>query len=122
MTRIERRWRDALVAALIPTAAGPLPPADAVDLSAFWARFDASAPLHVRAGFRASVCVVAGALPWTLGYFRSLPRLKPAEREALLQRADRLPGVADLLEIAKIVICLGYFDDPAVDAAVRGSA
>jgi hypothetical protein len=117
-TRAELRWRDALLAALLP-APGPLPGAGDVDLEAFWPHFAAAAPAHLALGFRAAVTLEAAVLPWLLGYFRTLPALTPDERDAVLRRADALPVFRDLLEVAKVVGCLGLFADPAVQTTVR---
>ncbi len=117
-TRAELRWRDALLEALLPPA-GALPGLGDVDLTDFWPRFDAAAPRHLALGFRAAVTLEAAVLPWLCGHLRTLPRLTPDELDAVLRRADRLPLFRDLLEVAKVVGCLGLFADPAVQAAVR---
>lgn len=119
-TRTELRWRDALLDALLPPA-GPLPGVGEIDLTDFWRRFDAAAPRHLALGFRAAVTLEAAVLPWLLGHFRTLPRLTPAQRDAVLRRADGLPLFRDLLEVAKVVGCLALFADPAVQAAVRAT-
>ncbi|MFO0757227.1 MAG: hypothetical protein U0359_12100 [Byssovorax sp.] len=116
----EARLRDALVAAMIPAPGAGLPAAADVDLRAFWPRFEAAAPLHLRLGFRASVLAL-GALPLALGYGRSLADLDDDAREAFLQRASALPGMVALLDVAKIVVGLAYFADPGVEAIVRGA-
>lgn len=118
---IEHRWRDALVAAIIPAPGGELPAAADLDLATFWNRFGRVAPIHVRLGFRVAVLLLAGLLPWLLGYFRTLPRLNADQQDAVIQRADRLPLISKLLEVAKLVTCLAYFADPAVQKTVRGT-
>ncbi|MBK7775015.1 MAG: hypothetical protein IPI43_12935 [Sandaracinaceae bacterium] len=44
------------------------------------------------------------------------------EREAFITRAAGMPGVGELVEIAKVVACLAYFTDPAVQATARRRA
>ncbi len=119
LTRIEARLRDAFVAAMLPAPSADLPAASDVDLASFWCRFDATAPLSLRLGFRAATLAVAG-LPWLLGYGRSLAELDADAREAVLVRAAELPGFDVLLDVAKVVVALAYFSDEAVEATVRG--
>lgn len=119
-SNMERSWRDALVAAIIPAPGDGLPAAADLNLTTFWERFGKTAPVHVRLGFRTAVILIAGVLPWLLGYFRTLPRLSADRREAVVQKADRMPLFGELLEVAKLVACLGYFNEPAVEDAVRG--
>jgi len=112
--------RDALVAAMLPAPGGLLPAAGDVDLSGFWPRFEAAAPLHLRLAFRTATIVIAGMLPFALGYRRSFVALDEDTREKILQRAAKTPGVAPLLDIVKVVVAFAYFDDPQVEAIVRG--
>jgi len=114
--------RDALVAAMLPAPGGGLPGAGDVDLAAFWPRFDAVAPIHVRLAFRTATFVIAGVLPITLGYRRSLAKLDADTRDAVLQRAAKMPAVAPFVDIVKIVVALAYFDNPHIEAIVRGRA
>jgi hypothetical protein len=114
------RLRDALVAAMLPSPGGGLPAAGDVDLSAFWPRFDAAAPIHVRLAFAAATIGIAGVLPLTLGHRHTLEGLDEDARDAVLQRAAKLKAVAPLLDIVKIVVAFAYFDDPHVEAIARG--
>ena len=120
MTKLERRWRDALMASSIPAPGRGLPALSELELDRFWARFDETAPPHLRLGVRAASVGIGGVLPWLLGYFRTLPALDDDQRDAVLQRALRLPLFADLAKVAKIVASLAYFADPAVQATARG--
>lgn len=120
MTKLERRWRDALMASIIPAPGRGLPALSELELDRFWARFDETAPPHLRLGVRAASVGIGGVLPWLLGYFRTLPALDDDQRDAVLQRALRLPLFADLAKVAKIVASLAYFADPAVQATARG--
>jgi hypothetical protein len=119
VTRAEARLRDALVASILPAPGRGLPAAGDVDLSAFWPRFDARAPALLRFALRVAVIVVGAIAPRLLGYGRSLPDLDADEREAVITWAHRAPAIGALVEAAKVVTCLAYFDDPAVDAAGR---
>jgi hypothetical protein len=108
----ERRWRTAVLASIVP-ALGEL------DLDAFWRRFDRAAPLHLALAMRAAAIAIGGIAPRTLGHAATLESLDPDAREDVIQRAARTPLVSELVEVAKIVACLAYFADPAVEAAAR---
>lgn len=112
--------RDALVAAMLPSPGGGLPGAGHLDLIAFWPRFEAAAPIHLRLAFRAATVVIAGILPITLGYRRSLANLDDDTRDAFLQRAAKMTAIAPLLDIVKVVVAFAYFDNTQVEAIVRG--
>ena len=57
-TATEVRLRDALLAAILPAPGRDLPGIDELDLDAFWARFDTSAPAHLRVGLRTATLVL----------------------------------------------------------------
>lgn len=111
--------RDALVRALLPPVGRGLPEVGTVDLGAFWTRFERDAPWHLRAGLVLATGVVVHVVPRLMGHVRSLAGLDAPTQDAVLQRARGWPGVADLLEVAKLVACMAYFDDPQVQAAAR---
>lgn len=113
------RTRDALLGAILPAPGRGLPALADLDLSPFWPRFFAVAPLHLRLGLGVAVVVLGSALPRALGHLRALPGLAPEVREAIVVRAHGLPLLRDLCEVAKIVACFAYFSDPAVQAAAR---
>lgn len=115
----ERRWRDALLEAMIPAPGDGLPALADIDRGRFWPRFEATAPLELQLAVRATA-VVLGVLPLGLGYGAVFIRLDPARRDAVLQRASALPGIGAMLEVVKVVACFAYFDDPAVQARIRG--
>ncbi len=117
----ERRSRDALLDAMIPTPGGGLPAMENVDRSAFWPRFEQSAPWIVKAGFRLATGAITIVAPFLLGYRRTFAGLDAASRDDVLRRSASLPGGAELLEIAKIVACFAYFDDAEVQAIARGT-
>lgn len=110
--------RDALVHAVIGDPAR-LPPPASLDLAAFWARYRAVAPLHLRLGFAVSTTVLAHVLPRALGHRRALARLGPDDADRLIQRAGAAPGLDVLVEVAKTVACFAYLSDPEVALAVR---
>ena len=114
------RARDALVAAVIGDPQPPMPPPAEVELQGFWDSFAVHAPLHLRAGLRVAVLMLAVVLPRLMGHVHGLARLSPEDRDAVLQRAASLPLLADLTEIAKLVACFAYFSDPGVQDAARG--
>ncbi len=99
MTELERRWRDALITAVIAR--------ETPDLDDFWARFDALAPPILKTALRVAV-VTLGALP-ILRYGRPLEALHPDQRDAFLVRAHAVPGLGQLVDAAKIVACLAHF-------------
>lgn len=115
----EERLRDAFVAAMLP-AVGGLPGAGELDFTTFWPRFEASAPRSLWMGFRAATLAV-GHVPYVLGYRRPFDELDEGEREAVLQKAAKLPGFDALLDVAKVVVCFAYFNDPGIERLVRGT-
>ncbi len=137
----ELRWRDALLAALLPAgparSAGPghwagqghavaqgLPGIGELDLREFWREFAVRAPWTLRVGLRAIVWTLTW-LPVCLGLgLRPLHRLSPARQQAFLQRlADsRLYLLRQLPATLKVVAAFGYFADPAVRAAFELAA
>lgn len=114
----ENRWRDALLAALLPAPGGGLPGLGQLDLSTFWPRFEAAAPAHLRLGLRLAVWGAAVLAPLLL-YRRTLPGLSETERDAVLQRAATWPLLGPLLDLAKVVACMAYFADAGVQATAR---
>ena len=111
--------RSALLEAMIGDPAVPLPPFSELDLAAFWRRFDAAAPAHLRAALTLASVTVAVVLPRLRGHRRGLAGLPPDEADDVMQQAARIPGLSSLLEVVKVVACFAYFSDPRVQAAVR---
>lgn len=123
-TRFERRWRDALMAAVLPPAAdGSLPGLGDLDLDGFWRELRAAAPPVLRAGLRASVWALALA-PLLLGRRRTFLGLSADERDALLARAagSRSYLLRQMALTLKTLACFAYFRDPAARAAVARRA
>ncbi len=104
------RWRDAVLDAVLP---GTRPADD------FWPRFRRAAPLHLRLAMGLASAVL-GVAPLALGHRRALVALGPVERDQVVQRLACRPVVGGLLEVAKVVACFAHFDDPAVQARIRG--
>lgn len=109
-------WRDALLGACLPGGPGR-PGVDELDLAAFWRRFEATAPAHLKAGLWLATWVL-GLLPLVL-FSPPLPWQGAERRDATLRRLSRWPGVGELVEVAKVVACLACFFDPGVQQAVR---
>jgi hypothetical protein len=122
--RRRRSARDALVLATLgdprPDPALGVPPVAELDLAAFWPRFEARAPIHVRFGFGVATVVLAHVLPRLLGHARGLAGLGPDQADAVVRRAAANPVLAPLSEVAKIVACFAYFSDDRVESAYRG--
>jgi hypothetical protein len=120
--KFEQRWRRALFDAMLPEPGDGLPAMADVQLESFWPRFDAVAPIHLRFALRAATYTLGGALPFALGYRRTVAGLSPTQRDVLLQRAAGLPLVCELVEVVKIVCCFAYFDVDQVQRRVRAEA
>lgn len=112
--------RQVLLEAILPAPEG-MPALAELDLSGFWRRFDATAPIHVRAGLLAATLALVEVMPRVCGHTGSLDSLSDEEKDRVLQRAAELPLAQDLLAVGKIVACLAYFDDPSVEDIVRGN-
>ena len=72
---VERRWRDALLAATLPRPEdGSRPGLAELDLGSFYEELDAHAPFMVRNGFRAEVwsLSLAPTVPFLFFYWPSL--------------------------------------------------
>ncbi len=109
-------WREALLAACLPGGPGR-PGVDELDLAPFWARFDSTAPVHLRLGLWAAAGVL-GLLPLLL-LRPPLPWQSAPARDATIRQLAGWPGVGELVEIGKVVACLAVFHDPGVQAGVR---
>lgn len=116
-----RRWANALLDAMIPAPGDGLPALADVDRSAFWPRFEQTAPLELRVGLSFATCALVVAAPFLLGYRTLFTRLDAAGRDDVLRRASNLPGGADLLLVVKLVACFAYFDDAGVQRIARGT-
>src|SRR5690606_24589459 len=116
---LSARHRDALLFAILPAPGGGLPALAEVDLTGFSPRFEESAPSHRKLGLAAASLAADVALPLSLGYGRPLSGLGEVAREEVIARASRVPMLAALIDVAKVVACMAYFDDPEVQATAR---
>ncbi len=122
-SRLERRWCEALLAAVVPAAPG-FPGLGALPLDGFWAALDgAAAPLLVL-GLRAAtwLLVLLGPLLW-LGRPRLFTALGDADRDELLLRvaASRSYLVRQMATTLKAIACFAYLREPSVRAAVEAA-
>ncbi|MCB9680555.1 MAG: hypothetical protein H6733_03715 [Alphaproteobacteria bacterium] len=109
--------RRVVLRAVLPAPPGWPAWAD-VDQDAAEATLDAAAPGHLRLGLAVAVLLLGWVLP-LLRTGRTLAALDADRRDAVVAWAAALPGVGDLVEIARIVACLVYFDADAVQRHVR---
>ena len=114
----EVRYRDALMDALLPAPGRDLPALGELDLRAFWAAFEDAAPTHLRLGLRAA-CWALGLAPRVMGFGGTLDTLDADAREAFIVRAVEAPGLAELVEVAKVVAAMAYFSDAEVQRVAR---
>lgn len=118
-TRIERRWRDALLSALLPSGPGSdgAPGIAQLDLEPFWKRLRAAAPPPLAVGLRLSVWALGLAAPLiALRRARTVIGLTATEREQLLARvaSSRWAPARQLTLTLKVVACWAAFADPRV--------
>jgi len=111
--------RDAVLAAVLPRPRPELPALSELDLRAFWARFRAVSPSHLRLGLFVAVLVVGALVPRLFGYPTSLTALDAESREAVVTRAARARAFGPLFDVLKVVASLAYFSCPAVESAFR---
>jgi len=120
-TAFERRWRDALLAAVIPAPPdAERPGLGALDLASFWQSFAKAAPPLLGLGLRVAVWVLTLAPLFLLGKLRLFPSLAEPQKDRLLCRAlgSRLYLLRQLVVSLKAVASFAYFSDPAVRAAL----
>lgn len=115
----ERRWRDALLAAMLPRLRPDgLPGLAEVDARDFWPRFHAAAPPALRAGLRAAVWLLTFAPLFLAGRPRTFAALAPRDRDRLLRRAARHRSyvLRQAVLALKVVASFAYFEDERVRA------
>lgn len=115
---MSRAGRDALVRAMVGRPDGLPTPAE-LDLAPFWARFDATAPCHVRVGFGFATTVIGSVLPRLHGHRRGLAGLEDHAAERVVAAAADHALTAPLCEAARVVACFAYLSDARVETAVR---
>lgn len=115
----ERRWRDAIFAALYPSTARR-PGLDRGSLEPFFAAFLQAAPPLVALGLRASVWLVALLPPLLLVRPCSFAGLSAERRDALLARAAASDAylLRQVLATLKLVGGLALAADPDARAAL----
>ena len=116
----ERHWRDTLLDALIPAVDGAaVPGIAALDLDAFWRRYQKTAPPLLQLGFRGAVWGLTWGPAFVPGVWRPLHWLAPEERERVLTEANtsRFYFARQLVMMLKTVASLAYFHAPAARAA-----
>lgn len=119
----ERRWLDALLAAMIPPSAAR-PGLGDLDLAPFHAELGAAAPPLLRLGVRTATWVLTFAPPLLVGRLTLFGGLSPADRDRLLVRAygSRSFLLRQLALTVKLAASFGYFRDPRARALFPGGA
>ena len=125
-TRFESRWRDAILAAMIPstpeTRARGIPAFQGIDLSEFWPRFAAAAPILLRAGVRAAVWTLTWAPLFKRGYGHPFHVLPESRRDRYLAEASRSRTylLRQMVLTVKVMACFAFFSDARSRVAVAG--
>jgi len=117
---MERRWRDTLLDAMIPSIpASRLPGISSLDLSSFWKEYIERAPFLLRVGFRLAVWIMTFLPIFSFNFSKPFYALTPDQRDAFLVRSSKsnLYLVRQLATTIKLIASLAYFHDPIV----RGS-
>lgn len=113
MTGFEQRWCERLLQAVIPGPNGLA----SIDLTAFWVRFQAAAPPHLRLGLR----VATWGLSFAPLFICRRPLFRQSDPDVCLQRVAAWPVLMDLAEIVKVVACFAYFQDAVIQERVRAA-
>ena len=129
-----RRETELLLACVLPQPLPSATPWSRLDWPAFWATFDACAPLHLRWGLVAATWIVARCYlrvrlgrGWRAALARAAGAPTVADHgavgaaalDAALDDAGRSAVLAPLIDVLKVVAALACFDDAATDAAYR---
>ena len=123
-TRLDRRWRDEVLQAILPPHAHGVRGGRPVDrIETFWHRFQETAPPMLRWGLRAAVWTVTLSPLLVLGRVRSFGGLSHEERDRCLVRAhgSRIYLLRQALETLKVVACLAAFQDATLREEVGGA-
>lgn len=119
----ERRWRDALLFALVPAhARGPgLSP---LELDDFWQEATRAAPPLLHLGLRLAVWALTLSPPLLMGRAALFGGLTPDEQDALLRRAhaSRVFLLRQLVNTLKLMAAFAYLSDAGVRTALDGDA
>lgn len=122
---VERRWRDALVEAMLPRVGETaMPGVGELDLEPFWRTLGESGSPLLRFGLRASVWGLTLAPPIVSRRPALFTQLSCDERDEFLRRAatHRLYLVRQLVTTLKSLACFAYFHDPSVRERVRSES
>jgi hypothetical protein len=125
LTSVERRWADAIFAAILPAQTGGLPPfvtpLEGVR-GGFWRVFESAPSPLVRAGLRPMIYTLT-FLPVIRGFGRPFFALSIEERARFLAAVaeDRTYFVRQALGTLKMLACFAYFEDPAARARFVGA-
>ena len=113
LTRMERRWCQALMEAVLPAGESELPSLGSLDLEPFWERFHRAAPWTLRAGFRLALWVLTWLPLISLRFRRPFFGLSgPRQDQFLCQKASsKRYLMRQLVETIKLVATLAYFHD-----------
>ncbi len=120
-TRRERRWRDALCAAVIPPPAdGELPGFSALSTGEFWREVDQVAPPLLRLGLRGAVLGLALCPPVVIGRLTTFDRLTPEEQDRVVTRVgqSRWFLARQLPMTLKLMACFAYLREADVRARI----
>jgi len=109
---VEQRWRDCLLAAVLPPdPATGRPGLGDLDTGDFWERVGRVAPPLLLLGMRAAVWILTWSPLLLVGRLRTFGGLSPEERDTLLVRAagSHLYPLRQLVDLLKLMACFAYF-------------
>jgi hypothetical protein len=116
-TRAERRWRDALLAAMIPARTGEqLPGFEDLDMGPFWDDVRRTAPPLLRFALRLAVWALTWLPLLVLGRPSSFGGLSRPDQDRMLRRvtASRSYLLRQLVQTVRVMACFAYFRAPEV--------
>ena len=116
-TRTERRWRDALLAAMIPARAGQqLPGLQDLDTGPFWNEVGRTAPPLLRFALRLAVWALTWLPLLVLGRPRGFGALSRRDQDRMLQRVASSQSylLRQLVQTLRVMACFAYFKAPEV--------
>ncbi len=111
MLPFEKRWRDAVLSAMLP-ASDAVPGYGDVDTTPFWERYPSAAPPLLRLGFRAAIWTFA---MWCFARHRAGPgSVTLAEAGELLAdaKSSRFFLIRQLALVVKLIATMALFRDP----------
>jgi hypothetical protein len=114
---MERRWRDALLAAMIPAGDCAAPPGlGELDTERFWREAQRTAPPLLRFALRLAVWALTWLPLLIVGRARRFGALSPADQDRLLVRvsSSRSYLLRQLVQTLRVMACFAYFRAPEV--------